>query len=304
MAKSQSLSTGPTSEEGKAVSRLNSTKHGLTSVKLNTAEEQTLYETMVELFTEEHNPQGLTEKTLVNDLAMIRIRLNRFDKAENALFFIEQDKQATPEKLLYAIGIDDRRLQNEIIKKLNNGSSYLDEQDPNQKEWCKKLLSELDSEVPMPLATQDEIRKNIHDECKMHNTSPEDILEFYADFRWGLKATPSIASYGQPESETEIESIKKFVNEELYKITAPKLKSYVVNKSSSFEKYIEKQKLLETIKDKLNIYADAVLPNQKELDRLYRYKTTLERQYSAKLSQLIQLQEIKLNKHKAKVVNK
>jgi hypothetical protein len=174
MAKSQNLSTGPTSEEGKAISCQNSTKHGLTSVKLNTAEEQIFYETMVELFTEEHTPQGLTEKILVSDLAMIRIRLNRFDKAENALFFIEQDKQATHEKLLYAMGIDDRRLQNEIIKKLNNGSSYIDEQDPNQK----------------------------------------------------------------------------------------------------------------------------------ELDRLYRYKTTLDRQYSAKLSQLIQLQEIKRNKHKAKVVNK
>ena len=304
MAKSQNLSTGPTSEEGKAISCQNSTKHGLTSVKLNTAEEQFFYETMVELFTEEHNPQGLTEKILVSDLAMIRIRLNRFDKAENALFFIEQDKQATPEKLLYNMGISDYGLRSELIKKIENNTNYLGESDPKEEAWCKKLLSELDSKVPMPQATQDEIRKKIHDECKLHNTSPEDILEFYGRFRWGLEATPKIPSYDLPESENDAEETNAFVTKELNKITSYHLKSYLENKYAYFEKCIEKQKLLKTIKDKLNIYADAVLPNQKELDRLYRYKTTLERQYSAKLSQLIQLQEIKLNKHEAKVVNK
>ena len=60
MAKSQNLSTGPTSEEGKAISCQNSTKHGLTSVKLNTIEEQSLYVAMVDSLNEEYNPQGLT----------------------------------------------------------------------------------------------------------------------------------------------------------------------------------------------------------------------------------------------------
>ena len=44
MAKSQNLSTGPTSEQGKDISCQNSTKHGLNSVKLNTTEEQSLYD--------------------------------------------------------------------------------------------------------------------------------------------------------------------------------------------------------------------------------------------------------------------
>ena len=94
MTKSQILSTGPTSEEGEAISCQNSTKHGLTSVKLNTPEEQSLYDAMVDSLNKEYNPQGLTEDILVSDIAMIRIRLNRFDRAENALFFIEQDKKA------------------------------------------------------------------------------------------------------------------------------------------------------------------------------------------------------------------
>jgi len=49
---------------------------------------------MVASLIEEYNPKGLTEEILISDIAMIRIRLNRFDRAENALFFIEQDKKA------------------------------------------------------------------------------------------------------------------------------------------------------------------------------------------------------------------
>lgn len=104
MAKSQNLSTGSTSEAGKPISCQNSTKHGLTSIKLNTFEEQSLYEAMVAPLTEEHNPKGLTEEIVVSDIAMIRIRLNRFDRAENALFFIKQDQKATPNELLHAMG--------------------------------------------------------------------------------------------------------------------------------------------------------------------------------------------------------
>jgi len=303
MAKSQNLSTGPTSEEGKAISCQNSTKHGLTSVKLNTIEEQSLFEAMVASLTEEHNPKGLTEEILVSDIAMIRIRLNRFDRAENALFFIEQDQKATPNELLHAMGIDDYGLRSEISQKIETNTNYLDEINPKEKAWCQKLLNELDTKRPMPGDMQEEIRSHILGECKMHNTSPEDILEFYASFRWRLEATPQIAKYDMPETDKDVEETNKFVEQELNKLVAYNLKSYLENKSSYYEKLAEKQALVESVKEKLTIYADALVPNQKELDRLYRYKTTLERQQSAKLSQLIQLQEIKLRKNGMKAVN-
>ena len=296
MAKSQNLSTGPTNEEGKAISCQNSTKHGLTSVKLNTPEEQSLYDAMVDSLNEEYNPQGLTEDILVSDIAMIRIRLNRFDRAENALFFIEQDQKATPNELLHAMGIDDYGLRSEISQKIEPNTNYLDEINPKEKAWCQKLLNALDTKRPMSIDIQEEIRSHILNECKLHNTSPEDILEFYGRFRWGLEATPQIPRYDKPETDKDVEDTNIFVEKELNKLVAYNLKRYLENKSSYYEKLAEKQALLESVKEKLSIYADALVPNQKELDRLYRYKTTLERQQSAKLSQLIQLQEIKLRK--------
>jgi len=303
MAETQNLSTGPTSEEGKAISCQNSTKHGLTSVKMNTPEEQSLYDEMVDSLNKEYNPQGLTEDILVSDIAMIRIRLNRFDRAENALFFIEQDQKAKPKELLHAMGIDDYGLRSEISQKIESNANYLDEINPKEKAWCQRLLNELDTKRPMPAEIQEEIRNHIHDECKLHNTSPEDILEFYGRCSWGLKANPKIAKYDIPETDKDVEETNKFVEQELNKLVAYNLKSYLENKCSFYKKLAEKQALLESVKEKLTIYADALVPNQKELDRLYRYKTTLERQQSAKLSQLIQLQEIKLRKNNMKAIN-
>ena len=248
MAKSQNLSTGPTSEEGKAISCQNSTKHGLTSVKLNTTEEQSFYDAMVASLTEELNPQGMTEENLVSDMAMIRIRLNRFDRAENALFFIEQDKKGTPDGLLYVIGINDNGLRREMIKKIEGNTNYLDEINPKEKAWCQQLLNELDTKRPMPGDVQEEIRSHILDECKLHNTSPEDILEFYARFRWRLKATPQIPSYDLPETDKDAEETSIFVEQELNKLVAHNLKSYLENKSSYYEKLAEKQALLESVK--------------------------------------------------------
>jgi len=258
---------------------------------------------MVDSLNEEYNPQGLTEEILVSDIAMIRIRLNRFDKAENALFFIEQDKKATPENLLYEMGIGDYGLRSEISQKIESNANYLNEINPKEKAWCQQLLNELDTKRPMPGDVQEEIRSHILDECKLHNTSPEDILEFYGRCSWGLKANPKIAKYDIPETDKDVEDTNIFVEKELNKLVAYNLKSYLENKSSYYEKLVEKQALLESVKEKLTFYADALIPNQKELDRLYRYKTTLERQQSAKLSQLIQLQEIKLRKNSMKAIN-
>ena len=87
----------------------------------------------------------------------------------------------------------------------------------------------------MPGDVQEEIRSHILDECKLHNTSPEGILEFYASFRWRLEATPQIARYGLPETDKDVEETNIFVEQELNKLVATKLKSYLENKSATWQ---------------------------------------------------------------------
>jgi len=135
MAKSNKRGGGPKTDAGKDISSQNSTKHGLTSVKLISGYEAENYQHMVALLIEEHEPKGITEEQLVNDIAMIRIRLNRFDTVENTLFSIEQEN-IDLETYMKKIGIYDSARQScrnhlthntnfsdDSIQKINHGVS-------------------------------------------------------------------------------------------------------------------------------------------------------------------------------------
>lgn len=76
---------GPKTVKGKLISSQNSLKHGLTSSLLSDSE-QAKHQMLQKAFFEEHSPKTITEELLVSDLAMIRVRLERFDEVEISLF--------------------------------------------------------------------------------------------------------------------------------------------------------------------------------------------------------------------------
>ena len=92
-----------------------------------------------------------------------------------------------------------------MIKKIDGYANYLDEINPKEKAWCQKLLNELDTKRTVPWDMQEKMRTHILDECKLHNTSPEDILESYASFELRLEAKPKITSYDLPETNRDVE---------------------------------------------------------------------------------------------------
>ena len=64
------LSTGPKTEATKAVSALNNTRHGLTGAfRVLTSESQSEFDALLAAFREEHQPETLTETTLVESMA-------------------------------------------------------------------------------------------------------------------------------------------------------------------------------------------------------------------------------------------
>jgi hypothetical protein len=80
-------STGPRTEEGKQRSRLNALRHGITAkVIVMTEEEMEAYQTFSNGLLAEWQPQGATEKILVQALADTHWRLNCGRTHELALF--------------------------------------------------------------------------------------------------------------------------------------------------------------------------------------------------------------------------
>ena len=80
-------STGPRTEEGKAVSSKNALKTGLTGrTVLLPSDDAAAFEQHAQAYVDEYKPQGLRERELVQSLAETRWRLNRSFALEAALF--------------------------------------------------------------------------------------------------------------------------------------------------------------------------------------------------------------------------
>ena len=85
--KNAQLSSGPSSESGKAKSSLNAVKSGLTGrTVLLPGDDAAEYQRHLAAFTEEFNPDGLRECELVQSIADTWWRLRRIPALEMALF--------------------------------------------------------------------------------------------------------------------------------------------------------------------------------------------------------------------------
>jgi hypothetical protein len=93
-------------------------------------------------------------------------------------------------------------------------------------------------------------------------------------------------------------------NEQLEKLEDYQLLDYVDAKKIDNYEIIKKDRLLQAALNQKEALVDAAMPAQGELDRLYRYRTTLEKQFTSKLSQIIQLQEIRAKKERLRQVAK
>ena len=106
---------GPKTEQGKEISSKNSFKHGLTAKGFVNDEEKTEYESMNDGLLEEYLPVGVIELMLVNDLAMIRIKLNRFKEVEAALFIKSRNQATVTTPLAFLLDEDDEQEPDEIL---------------------------------------------------------------------------------------------------------------------------------------------------------------------------------------------
>jgi hypothetical protein len=87
-------STGPRTSEGKARSRLNAVRHGLTSeVVVNALEDANEYQQLEKSIRAEYQPGTVVERVLVARLASLLWRLRRSTKIETGLFQLDAQYQ-------------------------------------------------------------------------------------------------------------------------------------------------------------------------------------------------------------------
>lgn len=91
-------STGPRTEEGRSISRLNAFKHGLTGhLDVMTADEKAAHDAFIAGIVDDLKPVGVLESQVANSIAEGYWRMNRVVSIENNLFAEEtHNRQADP----------------------------------------------------------------------------------------------------------------------------------------------------------------------------------------------------------------
>src|SRR5215467_11350817 len=124
MQNSSHISTGPRTETGKAVSSMNSLKHGLTSRRVVLpGEDQADFDRLHEQLRFEHSPEGALETELVAEIVACFWRLQRARRYESSILetssfelFVSHTQAKGFETLLRYMGAIERQLNRAILR--------------------------------------------------------------------------------------------------------------------------------------------------------------------------------------------
>jgi hypothetical protein len=124
MQNSSQISTGPRTDAGKAISSMNSLKHGLTAkTVVLRGENQADFDRLHEQFLAEHSPVGALETELVAEIAACLWRLQRARRYESTILetssfelFVNPTQAKGFETLLRYMGAIERQLNRAIVR--------------------------------------------------------------------------------------------------------------------------------------------------------------------------------------------
>lgn len=291
---------GPKTGKGKEISAKNSLKHGLTAKGLISTEEETALNSLTGELVDEYDPKGPIENLLVKDLAMIRVQLERFKDVEAALFLNSQQNAISAQALVGSLQIKNENFIEELVEAINTQSKFTDEEHA-KKEWISKVDDLVIAEQPLSEQCKTLIKTQLRADCIDNSLRPLELIEELEKNNSNPDAPIRIIRLiGVTHEDVLLEKAER--DEQLAGLQDYQLLDYLKAKKIEHYQNHKKQKLLETALAQKDSLINAALPAPGELDRLYRYRTTLEKQFSNKLSQLIQLQDMR--ERKARIASK
>jgi len=105
---------GPTTKAGKKISSRNATNHGLIAKHWSNPVEQESYSALMSDHIKDYQPKTVKEHILIEKLADITTRLNRFHKAEDAIFALSHERAKASVYVVNSFEIDDEGILEEL----------------------------------------------------------------------------------------------------------------------------------------------------------------------------------------------
>lgn len=287
-------STGPITESGKNNSSKNAVTHGATSQKLLNGLEQIRYQTLLTELNEAYPSQNPLIRLQLERIAKLNIQLERIQNTIDAQFQISRATSNIYDALLKTLDIDQKTAS--LIADAIFGIKNTDE-----------FLEELKFEVSMEL----------------RSLYPPNRPTSHQEF---LEKTPAFCEYLLHEAGKQKLSVKDYIDQKIPRlkednpnhfapsinvkfiflherpiIPAETLEEAIKNTdlaelkraaewySNEVSRFIRRNQKITDFQKLLEIKEFATTPDLDQLDRLMRYQTTLQRQLSTAIGELLAL---------------
>lgn len=278
-----SKSTGPISNKGKKIASQNAMKHGLTSVDPSTLpqSEQQEFQLALKALQDEYEPQTATEMIMVERVAMLFQKMKRLQRIENTIFEVAKNEAADSDKVFKAAGVSEGNMLSAFLKqlKMQYNIPFSDESLPSYIiEEIKNKNNDFDVETFQTIWPN--CYQLLLDYAEARDENIQDYLlnkydheKYQNEFYRKTRKNDTFAKEPHDIHKTFNYLLKKFI-EDLRTIQANQLEI-----DNALERYTEKEQLL----------INQAMPSDKDMEKLMRYQTTIERQFSKALSDLIVL---------------
>ena len=267
-------STGPTTPEGKQVSRFNALRHGLRAkeVTIPGEEDPAEFDAILRELCEDSEPEGHTERHLIEQVGLAEWRLRRVHRAElgeirtQMASRMASKSSEVEDEIKHAFQYFPERLP-QLLGKSTAGIAYL-------REAVEEAFDELESEGTVSEVSIDELERVFGEEAD----SPVTMLKV-----WFVEEMPEgneedLDSDGEPRRRRRTSAKKKAAARKHLEMTLKNLDRQ--------ERKLHKHERinLEIVRQRLSI------PKAAELERIQRYETAIRRGMYQAIDQLERLQ--------------
>ena len=291
MAKALKRGGGPKTAQGKLASSKNAIKHGLTAKHWLNDEEQVLYNSYLEAFTEDFNPQSNIERVMVAQLAECKTRLARIHNAEDAMHQLACEQLDSPEHTIASFQTNNSALDDELnailYRKLIGAPRQLTESWDLNTELSRAHLSKVSGwnyvceELPA-------LRHYILNHCEKEQT---DVATYLKHETTEAPVTVRIVNWKDSEAPDKPRKTCEELEETAGNVTAAQITQFIEKRLRLVTHDTAVLGLALEFDERQKLVRKTALPETEQLKTINRYRTADQRLFSKTLAELYAIQK-------------
>jgi len=283
---------GPKTAVGKQRVSNNALKHGATSSRFISEAEKARFDRVIHDLQEHYQSKNPLVHLQLERIARITIQLERIQNTIDASFLISRAQSSTYETLMESLKMDTREQSIAASSLFGLSKEYLEEAiNPDRIDICNELMRSL---LPIPKTSQEFLDRcpvlcrYLYDEALEKSMSVADYID---------NELPNIPNASDKLSKkfrvivTWAEEKKKATDrsyeEEILATEFSKLKDAAIWYAGELRRTASTVQKVVDFKELIPAQEQATTPDLDQLDKLMRYQTTLQRQLSTAIGELL-----------------